>query len=130
MSVALRFAAVRSGDRARAIAAVVDTDRLAPLVIGPGLLLVLGAGFGLVHEGRSGYDHLWIQLGFAGFVASNAIAVSFNLPSRRRLEVAAQRGGADEPGTGAILRRLQIASYADLVVLAGVLFVMTTKETL
>ena len=76
-SIALRLLAVRSGDRARAIATVVDTDRLGLYLIAPGVLLVLGSGFGLVHEGRWGYDHFWIQLGLAGFVVSNDIAGAF-----------------------------------------------------
>lgn len=73
---------------------------------------------------------MWIQLGLAAFVVSNAIGVSVYLPMRKRLEAAAKRGAADEPGTGAILRRLKTASFADLIVLTGMLFVMTTKATL
>jgi putative copper export protein len=51
----LRALALRSGDRARAVALIRDTDRLNVWVITPAVAVLLGAGFWLVLEGAVGF---------------------------------------------------------------------------
>jgi uncharacterized membrane protein len=125
--VGLRFLALRSRGRQTAAETVVATEPLGLWLIAPGVLLTLGAGFGLVHEGGWSYDALWIVAGLAGFALSNAIAGAIYPRDGRTLKEALAANDVERPETARALGRLQAVSVVDASVLLGVVFVMTVK---
>lgn len=125
----LRALALRSGDRARTLALVRDTDRLNILVISPAVAVVLAAGIALVLEGDWGFDRFFVLFGLAGFAASSVFGGLFTFPKGRALQKAVARGGADSEEVGMLIRRVQQGLLVDVVLLVGILFVMATKPS-
>lgn len=113
MMLGLRALALRSGDRARTLALVRDTDRLNTLVVSPAVGVLLGAGFWLVLEGHWGFDRFFVLFGLAGFAASSLFGGAFTFPSGKRLLKAVESGDADSPQVASLLRRIQVGRRGD-----------------
>lgn len=126
----LRALALRSGDRARAIALIRDTDRLNTLVISPAVGVLLGAGIWLVLDGHWGFDRFFIVFGLAGFAVSSLLGGMVTFPSGKALLRAAELRGADSPEIGLLTRRIQLGLLADVLILTAIVFVMVTKPAL
>jgi uncharacterized membrane protein len=127
---ALRSLALRSGDRARTLALVRDTDRLNMFVISPAVAVVLAAGIALVIDGDWGFGRFFVVFGLAGFAASSIFGGVFTFPKGRALQKLADRGGADSEEGGVLIRRVQQGLLVDVVLLIAIVFVMATKPTL
>lgn len=125
--IGLRAFAIRSDDRARAVALVRDTDRLNNFVLSPAVGALLGAGIWLVLEGHWGFDRFFVIFGLAGFTASSLLGGIFTAPSGKALHKAAEQRGPDSPEVGSLLRRIQVGLALDLIILTAIVFVMATK---
>ena len=125
----LRALALRSGDRARAVALIRDTDRLNVWVITPAVAVLLGAGFWLVLEGHWGFDEFFVIFGLAGFTASSIVGAVVMTPGRKALQRAVELHGADSVEASSVTRRTQVGLLVDVLLLTAVVFVMATKPT-
>jgi uncharacterized membrane protein len=123
----LRASAAR--DPGRAVGFARDAEWLGLRLFLPANLVVLASAFLVVEEGGWGYDHLWIKLGFAGFVLSFLIGAFFLGPGWARVGKLADQEGADSLSVHAAIRRLTFGTRVDLGILLGVLFAMTVKPT-
>lgn len=130
MMLGLRALALRSGDRARAVALVRDTDRLNMLVVSPAVGVLLGAGIWLVLEGHWGFDRFFVVFGLAGFGASSLLGGVVTTPSGKALQKAVELRGADSPEVGVLMRRVQLGLLLDVLLLTAIVFVMATKPAL
>ncbi|MGH3034543.1 MAG: DUF2269 family protein [Gaiellaceae bacterium] len=126
----LRALALRSGDRARAVALIRDTDRFNKLVISPAVGVLLGAGFWLVLEGHWGFDRFFVVCGLAGFAASSLLGGVVAAPGVKAIQKAVELRGADSPEVGSLTRRIQLGLLLDVLILTAIVFVMATKPTL
>lgn len=129
-TLALRVAAVRTGDRSRTIALIRETDQIQRLVVSPAVALLIAAGIWLVLEGGWGFDRLFVVAGLAGVAVSAIFGTLVTLPATRRLgrATAANEGGSAR--FGPLITRIQLALAFDLVLVTAVVFVMVTKPSL
>jgi uncharacterized membrane protein len=125
----LRALASRSGDRARAVALIRDTDRFNMLVISPAVAILLGSGLWLVLEGHWGFDRFFVVFGLAGFTASSLFGGMFTFPSGKALQKAVELRGADSPEVGLLMRRIQVGLLVDVLILTALVFAMATKPS-
>jgi uncharacterized membrane protein len=129
-TLGLRVLTLRSGDLARAVALVADTEKLNRLVIGPATVLVLGSGLWLVEEGDWGFGRFFVIFGLAGWVASSAFVGLFTMPAGKRLDQAAESDGPDSPTVRSLFRRVQLGVALDAALIVSIAFVMVTKPTI
>lgn len=128
--LALRALALRSADRARAVALVRDTERINVWVISPAVAVLLGAGFWLVLEGGWGFDRFFVIFGLAGFAASSLVGATVITPGGKELRKVVEAEGVDAPEIGSLTRRIQLGLAADVLILAAIIFVMSAKPSL
>lgn len=114
-------------DAARLTAFVEEGEWLGLRVFLPANIAVLVSAVLLVHEGRWGYDPLWIQLGLAGFAVSFLSGAVFFGPGWRRVARRAAAEGVGAPAVASDVRRLLFGAWLDVGWLLAIVFVMTVK---
>jgi hypothetical protein len=122
LMVVLATRARLANDSDRTAALVADGAWLGPRVFLPANLAVLVSALLLVHEGRFGYDPLWIRLGVVGFAASFLTGALFFGPGWTRV-------ARDPDGERTALWRLLLVSWIDVGWLVAIIFLMTVKPT-
>jgi uncharacterized membrane protein len=128
-AIALNVLATRvqaAGDPVRLAALGKDIEWIGTRLFVPASLILLVAGFGLVHTG--GWDwQPWIVIGLAGFAVSFVTGVAFLAPQSGRIARLIESGGPEQPEVGALLRRVFLVSRVELVVLVLVVVAMVAK---
>jgi uncharacterized membrane protein len=127
MHLALMGLAYRSGTPEDRVRLLDYDDRLGlPLYI-PALLVVLGAGIGLVLDGPWSWSDGWIIAGLVIFGLAVALGVAFFLPQGAKLKGVVKDRGAASDEAQALVRRIELVALADLALVLAAVFVMTTK---
>ena len=119
--------ALRAGDRSLLLRLIAYDDRLAPIFYIPAVLLVLGAGIGLVLEGPWRFADGWIVAGLVLLFSALALGILFFLPTAKRLHAAVAAGGADSSEAVGELRMYRTLTWIDTGILVAAVFVMTVK---
>jgi uncharacterized membrane protein len=95
----------------------------------PVSLSVLVLGILLTIEGPWTFGQLWIVLGLAGYAASFLIGIGFIEPEGKRIHAAIAAHGPTSAEAGFHIRRINIVSRVELVILFLVVAVMSLKPT-
>ena len=117
----------RSGDRAHVVKALHYDDRLGPIYYIPAVLILLGAGVGLVWEGPWSFDDGWVLAGIGLLVAAFAVGLALFLPAGKRLNAAVAAHGPESDEAAAEVDRIRAVAWGDFALLVAAVFVMTTK---
>jgi uncharacterized membrane protein len=125
---ALAIAARKTSDPAHELALIRLAGKIGGPFFGISGFALLGFGIGLVENGNWGYDHVFIEWGFAVWAFSTLLGIVFYSRQEKRLDAAEAKGGA------AALRR-QLDRYywvgrVDALSLVSAVFVMATKPWL
>jgi uncharacterized membrane protein len=100
---------------------------LAQRIFIPASLAVLLLGVLLTIEGPWSFDQLWILVGLAGSAASFLLGILFLEPEGKRIHAAMEAHGPESPEAAFHVRRIGVASKAELCVLYLVVFDMALK---
>jgi uncharacterized membrane protein len=95
----------------------------------PASLAVLVLGILLTIEGPWSFDQLWIVLGLIGYAVSFLVGILFIEPEGKRIHAAMEAHGPASPEAGFHVRRINVVSRMELVVLYLVIAVMALKPT-
>jgi uncharacterized membrane protein len=105
------------------------TAWLAQRIFIPSSLAVLILGILLTIEGPWSFDQLWIVLGLVGYAISFLVGILFIEPEGKRIHKAMEAGGPESPQAAFHVRRINVVSRMELVVLYLVVGVMVLKPT-
>ena len=126
---ALVFRADRTNDTLLTRQLTGHTEWLARRIFIPVSLLVLVFGILLTIEGPWSFDQLWILLGLAGYAVSFLVGIGLIEPEAKKIHAAMEAHGPESPQAAHHLRRINLISRMELVVLYLVVAVMALKPT-
>ena len=95
----------------------------------PASLAVLVLGILLTIEGPWTFGQLWIVLGLVGYALSFFSGILFIEPEGKRIHAAIEAHGPESSQARSHIRRLNVASRMELVVLYLVVYLMALKPT-
>jgi uncharacterized membrane protein len=95
----------------------------------PASLAVLVFGILLTIEGPWTFGQLWIVLGLAGYAFSFLVGIGFMEPEGKRIHAAIEAHGPESSQARFHIRRINVVSRMELVVLYLVVYVMALKPT-
>jgi uncharacterized membrane protein len=95
----------------------------------PASLAVLVLGVLLTIEGPWSFDQLWIVLGLVGYAISFLLGILFMEPEGKRIHKAMEAHGPESAEAAFHVRRINVVSRMELVVLYLVVYVMAFKPT-
>lgn len=121
--------AERTTDRILTERLAANSEWMAKRVFIPVSLAVLVLGILLTIEGPWTFGQLWIVLGLAGYAVSFLTGIGFLEPEGKRIHAAIAAHGPASPQAGFHIRRINIASRMELVVLFLVVASMSLKPT-
>lgn len=126
---ALIFRAERTSDRALLKSLGDSSEWMARRIFIPASLGVLLLGIALVLDGPWEFDQLWIMLGLIGYAASFLTGILLIEPEGKRIGATIAAHGHDHPDVGRRLRKINLLSRAELVILFLVVADMAIKPT-
>ena len=104
------------------------TDRIAPFIFVPSILLTLVSGTLLVvTEDIWSFSDAWISLGFGALFVAFAMGFVNGLIMAQRLVSTKDRFGADAPEVSAASQRILAVGYVEIVLLVGAVVIMIWK---
>ncbi len=121
--------AEKTGDRLLTKQLSAHTGWLAQRIFIPSSLAVLVLGILLTIEGPWSFDQLWIVLGLVGYAISFLVGILFIEPEGKRIHAAMEAHGPESPQAAFHVRRINVVSRMELVVLYLVIAVMALKPT-
>lgn len=114
--------------RAEMFAVLHHTDRVAPFVFLPSIILTLTAGILLVvTEEAWSFSDLWVSLGLGGLLTAFVLGFISGVPMAASLARLEGSVGLEAPEVTEASRRILLVSYVELVVLVSVVAVMVWK---
>jgi uncharacterized membrane protein len=120
--------AVKAQDPGRIRALLDDAEMLGKRFFGPVTGLTLLFGILLVFNGDWGWDHVFILGGLAGIVLSAILGFGMIQPAATKVLADLEAsGGVLDDKVNAGLKKIQMVSRVDLLVLVVVVFLMTVK---
>lgn len=119
-----------SGSNSRMVEFARDANVIGPRFYAPLSLVLLVAGILLVDEAGYRFSDAFITVGFAGWIVSFVIGVTFYGAQGRKLEAVVAGEGVESPGIFPIYDRVMAVNVFELSVLLLVLVDMTVKPGL
>ena len=125
------FSRLRKTDPQTMVRAALQSEWLGNHIFLPSSIILLGLGLWMV-LGFELWDitDLWVLIGLGGIVATIITGAGFLGPESKRLSMAAQEKGVDDPQVQASIARIFAISRIDLVVLLIVVVDMVIKPGL
>ncbi len=121
----LRMQAAR--DAAALAALATHTAALGDRYFAPLAMLTLLTGAGAVQLGDWGFTTAWVLVGFAGFLASGALAGTVGGRTARAIVERVAADGPESAALGPLRRRHRAIMVADVTILAAVVAAMVAK---
>ena len=118
--------AIRSKLPGRAAEFAREAGFVGERIFTPVSLLVLAAGFWLVHEQHWGY-HFWVVSSLVIYGLSFGLGVGFLAPQAKKLARRIDAEGPDAPEARRQIRRIVNIARIDVVFLFTIVFLMVTK---
>jgi uncharacterized membrane protein len=125
----LIFRAERVGDHAMKKSLGDSAEWLARRIFIPASLLVLVLGVLLVLDAPWQFDDLWILIGLGGFLFSFLVGIGLIEPEGKRIGQTIARVGPEHPEVARRIRKINIISRVELVILYLVVADMVIKPT-
>lgn len=125
----LVFRADRTRDRALLKSLGDSSEWLARRIFIPASLSVLVLGVVLVLDSPWEFDELWILVGLVGFLFSFLVGIGIIEPEGKRIGQTIERHGPDHPEVARRLRKINVISRVELVILYLVVADMVVKPT-
>jgi uncharacterized membrane protein len=126
---ALIFRAERISDHAMKKSLGDSAEWLARRIFIPASLLVLLFGVLLVLDSPLQFDDLWILIGLGGFLFSFLVGIGLIEPEGKRIGQTIARVGPDHPEVAHRIRKINLISRVELVILYLVVADMVVKPT-
>jgi uncharacterized membrane protein len=124
---ALRVLATRDGRRQAEFAK--DTEIVGMRVFVPATVVLFLASIGLMINGHWSWGQNWIVFALIVLALSFAVGAGFLGPEAGRIGHLIETEGHDSPAAGARIRRINMISRCELVVLLAVIWNMVVKPT-
>lgn len=126
---ALVFRAERVRDHVLTKSLGDSAEWMARRIFIPSSLAVLVFGVVLVLDSPLQFDELWILVGVAGFLFSFLVGIALIEPEGKRIGKTIERVGPDHPEVARRIRKINIISRVELVILYLVVADMAIKPT-
>jgi uncharacterized membrane protein len=126
---ALVFRAERTRDRALTKSLGDSAEWMARRIFIPASLSVLVLGVLLVLDSPLQFDDLWILVGLGGFLFSFLVGIGLVEPEGKRIGKTIERVGPDHPEVARRIRKINVISRVELVILYLVVADMVLKPT-
>lgn len=126
---ALVFRAEQTHDRGLMKSLGDSSEWMARRIFIPASLSVLLLGIALVLDGPWEFDQLWIMLGLIGYAASFLVGILLIEPEGKRIAATIGAHGPEHPEVGRRIRKINLISRMELVILLVVVADMTIKPT-
>lgn len=118
----------RDPDRSLAVQRAHELEWVGPWLIGPASLVVIALGIWItVREDWISFSQTWIWLSLVLVAVSTVLGIGYFGPEGKRIGTIVSERGPNDPEAQRRVGRLQAVSYADLVILAAVLWLMVFK---
>jgi uncharacterized membrane protein len=124
---ALRIIATRDGRRQAEFAK--DTEIVGMRTFVPATIVLFLASIGLMLNGHWAWGQNWVVFALIVIAASFAVGAGFLGPEAGRIGRLIEREGPDAPEVGARIRRINMISRCELVLLVAVIWNMVVKPT-
>ena len=126
---ALIFRAERTRDLGLTKSLGDSAEWMARRIFIPASLSVLVLGVLLVLDSPLQFDDLWILVGLGGFLFSFLVGIGLIEPEGKRIAQTIERVGPDHPEVGRRIRKINIISRVELVILYLVVADMVVKPS-
>jgi uncharacterized membrane protein len=90
-------------------------------------LMVVGFGFGMVHNHDLGYSATWIQIAIAGWAASFAVGAAYLGPRTRKLSKLLEDRDPADTDVQNLIGRILLVARLDALLLLFIVLDMTAK---
>jgi uncharacterized membrane protein len=126
----LAVRATRAKDPARTASLTADAEWMGLRVFMPASILLLVSGIWAASEGNWDFGQAWISIGFAAFLFSFFLGMTFLGPESGRIKQLVRERSYEDPEVQRRIGRILLFSRIELVVLLVAIWAMVAKPGL